>query len=630
MATDPLPFAPGAAPRVSSYLRFIADATGTSLLHCDAELRFLFVNRAYAERFGLTPEDVVGQRLDEFLGEEAYEAARPYIERVLTGETLQFEVEVPYHALGRRYVHCACTPDRDEAGRVVGWVASILDMTDRHRLERELRGSEERFRTLANMIPQLLWINTPDGITQYYNDRFYEYTGMDPAQGLGTRWLGLIHPDDLERLRAVRSRAMENEQPYEFEYRLRQSADEYRWHICRVVPFRNADGQIEAWFGTATDIHDLKEADRRKDEFLATLAHELRNPLAPIRNALQILHLKAAPDPEAHWARGIVDRQVEQLTRLVDDLLDVSRITRGTVELRRERLEAAAILERALETSRPLIESAGHRLTVTLAEEPLVLEADATRMAQVVSNLLNNACKFTSPGGHIQLSAGREDGQAVIRVVDDGIGIPAEMQSRVFEMFAQVDTSLERAQGGLGIGLTIARRLVEMHGGTLGVRSGGPGEGSELTIRLPLAPEAAVEPAARERGGEESGPRPGLRILVVDDNQDSADSLALWMEIVGHEVRTAHDGPSALAAAEQHFDVILLDIGMPGMSGYEVARRLRERPEGRCTMLVALTGWGQEEDRRRSKEAGFDHHLTKPLDPKELDVLLARARAAVE
>lgn len=509
----------------------------------------------------------------------------------------------------------------------------VRDITDRKRAEEALRESEERFRTLNNLVPQLIWINSPDGVTQYYNDRWLTYTGTAPSAGYGTLWLGCLHPDDVERVQQVRERGLASGQPYEFEYRLRRYSGEYRWHICRVVPVRDAAGEVTAWFGTGTDIHDhklaeeaLREADRRKDEFLATLAHELRNPLAPIRNAVQILRMKGTVDPDLRWARDIIDRQAQQLTRLVDDLLDVSRITRGKIELRKERIELAAILERALETSRPLIEGSRHRLTVNFPQEPLTLTADLTRMAQVLANLLNNAAKYTRPGGQIQLSAGREGDQAVIEVRDDGIGIPPEMLSLIFEMFAQVDTSLERAQGGLGIGLTIARRLVEMHGGTLVAASGGMGKGSVLTVRLPLAPEPESA-GLDDRSGEETSPGAPLRILVVDDNEDSAESLAMLLELKGHDARTAHDGPRALAAAAEHRpDVVFLDIGMPGMNGFEVADRLRRQPETRNVLLVAMTGWGQEEDRRRSKEAGFDLHLVKPLDPDAaLDEILARA-----
>jgi PAS domain S-box-containing protein len=368
--------------------------------------------------------------------------------------------------------------------------------------------------------------------------------------------------------------------------------------------------------------HELREADRRKDEFLAVLAHELRNPLAPLSNALQVMRLTAVNEQTAR-VRDMMERQVRQMTRLVDDLLDVSRITRGKIVLRKERLDLAEVVVSALEASRPLIEAERHELTVTPSERPLFVEGDRARLAQVLSNLLTNAAKYTPEGGHIWLAVERRGPEAELRVRDNGVGIPAEMLSRVFEMFAQVERHLGRAQGGLGIGLTLVRSLVEMHGGTVRAYSGGPGQGSEFVVRLPLAAdhpageagaEAEAEPAAATRG----------RILVVDDSVDSAESLALMLKLSGNEVRTAYDGPGALATAATFApDVVLLDIGMPGMDGYEVARRLRQQPTLRNALLIAQTGWGQEEDRRRSKEAGFDHHFTKPVDPATLEALLA-------
>ena len=285
-------------------LQLITDATAIGIAYCDSEQRFLFVNRCYAERFGLTPDQLVGRSVAEVVGEEAYQSFRPSIERVLAGVPQQYEVDVNYRVIGRRYIHCAYTPEFDAEGRVVGWVAAITDMTERHRLEQEVRRSEERFRTLTNAVPQLIWINSPSGETEYYNGRWHDYTGTDPSGGVGTLWYERVHPEDLPRLTEARSRGLADGLPYEFEYRLRGRSGEYRWHICRVVPFRNPEGEVAAWFGTATDIHDRKlaeeallQADRRKDEFLATLAHELRNPLAPIRNAVEILRVKAPATP---------------------------------------------------------------------------------------------------------------------------------------------------------------------------------------------------------------------------------------------------------------------------------------------------------------------------------------------
>jgi PAS domain S-box-containing protein len=373
----------------------------------------------------------------------------------------------------------------------------------------------------------------------------------------------------------------------------------------------------------ATLLATLKETDRRKDEFLAMLAHELRNPLAPIRNAVQIFRGKGLPVPELQWATEVIDRQVHQMTRLVDDLLDVSRITRGKVELRKELVDLGTVVSNAVEASRPLIEKWGHELTVTIPPQPIRLEADPTRLAQVFLNLLNNAAKYTDPGGRIGLSAERLDDHVAVRVKDNGIGIPIEMLPRVFDLFAQVDRTVERSEGGLGIGLTLVQRLVQMHGGTVEAHSDGPGQGSEFVVRLPTAKEIPTARAGTT-GPEQLAAPSGRRILVVDDNRDAADSLGMLLRMMGNEVHTAHDGLEAVgAAAAFHPDVILLDIGLPKMNGYEVARRIREQQSGQRVLLVALTGWGQEEDRRRTQEAGFDHHLTKPVEFNALEKLLA-------
>jgi signal transduction histidine kinase len=377
--------------------------------------------------------------------------------------------------------------------------------------------------------------------------------------------------------------------------------------------------------GTLALARARREADRRKDEFLATLAHELRNPLAPIRNGLQILRL-AKGDPAAEEsARAVIERQVQQMVRLIDDLLDLSRISRGKVELRRERIALEAVVRSAMETSRPLIEKSGHRLTLDLPAEPLFVDADLTRLSQVVANLLNNAAKYTEPGGDIRLAVTGGEGGVTISVRDNGVGIPAPMLPQVFEMFTQVDRSLERSQGGLGIGLTLVKRLVEMHGGTVEARSGGHGLGSELLIRLPRLESAAAAAAERPFHAE---PAAGFgfkrRILVADDNADSAASLEMMLEFMGNEVRTAHDGLQAVeAAAAFRPELILLDIGMPGMNGYDACREIRRQPWGRDAVIVALTGWGQDEDKRRSREAGFDQHLVKPVEPAALGGLLA-------
>jgi signal transduction histidine kinase len=358
---------------------------------------------------------------------------------------------------------------------------------------------------------------------------------------------------------------------------------------------------------------DVQEADRQKNEFLSMLAHELRNPLAPIRNAVHVLRLQAEGRPELDWARDVIDRQVRHLVRLVDDLLDVSRITRGKVRLQLEAVALAGVVAEAVEASNPEIAAREHRLEVTLPPAPVWVQGDATRLAQVVTNLLNNAAKYTDPGGHIQLTVGREGDEAVVRVRDNGVGIPLEMLSTVFNLFTQADRSLDRSQGGLGIGLTLVKRLVEMHGGRVEADSNGVGRGSEFVVRLP----ALADTETRSAGAAAVPAPPGgpCAVLLVDDNVDAAESLAILLRLGGCEVRVAHDGPSALAAARTSPpEFVVLDIGLPGMDGYEVARRLRAEPATRDAVLVAVTGYGREEDVARSREAGFDHHFVKPVE----------------
>lgn len=377
----------------------------------------------------------------------------------------------------------------------------------------------------------------------------------------------------------------------------------------------------------------LMEGDRRKDEFLALLAHELRNPLAPIRSAIEIMRLKPLADPELRHCRSVVERQTEQLRRLVDDLLDVSRITRGKIKVEREPVEVATLVARAIETTRPLLDARHQRLDVKLAAEPLVVLGDLTRLSQVVGNLLNNAAKYTDEGGHIVLRAERRqspDGRdgVVIEVCDSGIGIAPAMLPHVFDLFTQVDHALDRSQGGLGIGLALVRTLVEIHGGTVTAASEGAGRGSTFTVTLPVHTPATSRPAPAPP--VYGAAATGRRVLVIDDNQDSAETLAMVLRLRGHTVQTAHDGIGAVAAAERFRPhMVVLDLGMPGMDGYEVARAIRAQAWGRNLLLVAQTGWGQPEDRRRTQEAGFDGHLTKPVDSAKLTALLAAMDAGM-
>jgi signal transduction histidine kinase/DNA-binding response OmpR family regulator len=389
----------------------------------------------------------------------------------------------------------------------------------------------------------------------------------------------------------------------------------------------DASGKPRGSVATVTDITArkkieaaLRDADRRKDEFLATLAHELRNPLAPIRNSLHVLRLADGVHPAVDHVRAMMERQVDHMVRLVDDLMEVSRITRGKITLRTERVDLVAVIQNAIETSQPLIDSAHQMLVRALPEEPLIVEGDPVRLAQVFANLLNNAAKYEDGPGQIHVTALREGASAVVSVRDTGIGIPAEMLPRVFDMFIQINRADRHSQDGLGIGLTLVRSLIQMHGGSVVAKSDGPGLGSEFIVRLPVADGIRATDAPPEG---KAWSRVPLRVMVVDDNRDAADSLGMLLEFLGAEVKVVHDGAAALdQLAAFRPSLVLTDLGMPGLDGYEVARRIRERSTGVEVMLIALTGWGQEEDRRRSRDAGFDDHLIKPAEIDTLQALL--------
>jgi signal transduction histidine kinase len=442
----------------------------------------------------------------------------------------------------------------------------------------------------------------------------------------------LIPPERQDEEPALLERLRRGERIEHFET-IRVTKDGRRIDISlSVSPMRNADGKVIGASKVARDITQrkqaeaaLREADRRKDEFLATLAHELRNPLAPIRNSLHILRMTACNDMTAERVCEMMERQVNHMVRMVDDLMEVSRITRGLIELQKEETDLAAIIRSAVETSRPIIEAGEHQLAITIPPEPILLQGDSVRLSQVFANLLNNAAKYTDRGGQIWLSVKQEKNEVVVSVRDTGIGISTPMLPKVFDMFMQADRSTHRSQGGLGIGLTLVKRLVELHEGSISVRSDGPGKGSEFIVRLPVnavQPERTTKPPVSQRGDS----LPQRRVLVVDDNKDSAASMGMLLKFLGTDVQVAYDGATALATIERYRpDVVLLDIGMPGMDGFEVARQVRQRAEFDSIMLIALTGWGQAEDRHRTQTAGFDHHLVKPADITALQSLLISA-----
>ena len=537
------------------------------------------------------------------------------------------EREITTAAGEKRIWHFVTAPiGRDASGRRM-LVTNAIDVTERRRFEQALADKEARMRLAMDAASYGDWELDRASGQMVWGAQTRKLLGVGPDEPISFElFQQRIHPDD----RARRQQAIERAWAAGVlanEYRIVRPDGELRWVSSRGRVVRTSDGR-ERMLGVVGDITEqkraveaLKDADRRKDEFLATLAHELRNPLAPLRNSLAIVQRSRA-DPELfERASNVMERQLSHLVRLIDDLLDVSRISLDKLTLRPEPTDLAAVIEHAVESCRPVAERAGHHVDVHVPEIAVKLQADRARLSQIFSNLIGNACKFTPDGGHVWVEVKIQGDRAIVAVRDDGIGIAADDLEGVFEMFSQVDDSLERAHGGLGIGLTLVRRLVEMHGGSVVARSPGIGRGSEFVVTLPLAhghgdrhdsasPDEAALPASR------------MRMLVVDDNGDSADSLALLLSLAGHETHVARDGREALLrAATLRPDAVLLDLGLPGLSGYEVCRRLRVEPWAREIPIIAITGWGQDDDRRRSKEAGFDAHLVKPVVLGELTAL---------
>lgn len=771
----------------------------------------LRVNRAELDLLGYSREEYVGRPIADFHADK--DVICDILKRLNAGEKLDDyparlkckdgsikEVLIDSSVLWRdgNFVHTRCF---------------ARDVTERKRAEIAVRESEQRFRQLADTMPQIVWTARPDGSIDYMNHRWTEFTGLPGTAG-NDAWGQIMHPDEAQAARERWAACLRTGAPFEMEMRLLDRREQtYRWHLIRTVAVHDEAGTVARWFGTSTDIHEqkhaeessrylaeasaalasvvdyqstlqkvanlavpyfadwsavdianedgslrrlavahqqaekialvhelmrdyppdpkspngatmvlrtgkpewiseisddmlvqaasderhlhlirslglksymcvplmvsgsalgvltfataesgrkytdadlglamelahragvaventrlyqaLRESDRRKDEFLATLAHELRNPLAPIRNSLEILKIPRVDVTTAEQTREMMERQVHHLVRLVDDLLDVSRVMRGKIELRKEPVELGTVLARAVETAKPIIEMQRQQLEISVSHESLLLDADPIRLTQVVGNLLTNSAKYTEANGRIWLTAHREGDCAVLRVRDTGMGIAPDLLPHVFELFVQAENASSKAQGGLGIGLTLVKNLVELHSGGVEAHSAGPGMGSEFVVRLPLMVVPTLESDDRDiTESNQAPPKSGRRLLVVDDNQDAAMSLALLLRLKGHEVRIANDGPAALDITTTFRpDAIFLDIGMPGMDGYEVARRLRRQAGMEDSVLVALTGWGQQEDRRRSKQAGFDHHLVKPIAAKDLDKLLADLSASTE
>jgi PAS domain S-box-containing protein len=634
------------------FTRFMHNLPGLAWIK-DLQGRYVYANSAAEEAFATPLSGLIGRTdLQVFPPETAAEFTANDQE-VLNRDCSIQTIETLEHADGT--VHYSVVskfpiPGRDGRTAMIGGVA--VDITELKQAEEALRRTEAWFRTLAEASPALIWRVDPDGRFTYVNPRYLEYFGRPEDELLNEGWLPLLHPDDAAGYIAAVDAAQRERTRLQAVARVRHRDGTWHWIESYALPLSGDEGEYLGHVGTSLDVTErkqfedaLSEADTRKDAFLAMLAHELRNPLAPIRNSIEIMRRMAAPAPAAQRQltghapaprtdapvvalEAVVqtlDRQVTHLVRLVDDLLDVSRISRGRIELRRERVDLASVVHHTVEAVLPLCKSKGHDLTVTLPTVPVHLDADPARLAQIVGNLLSNAWKYTDKGGRIVLSVALDDASqpasVVIRVRDSGIGIAAEQLSRIFDMFMQVDTSLERAHSGLGIGLTLVKTLVDLHGGTVEVRSDGVGQGSEFVVRLPVIESPA--PVARAQP-EEVGTSKQRRILVVDDNRDSADSLAMLLQLSGHDARPVYDGLQAVDAATTFQpDVILMDLGLPKLNGFEAARRIRERRPGSELLIVALTGWGQDSDRLASREAGFDAHLVKPVDEITLKRLLA-------
>jgi PAS domain S-box-containing protein len=556
-----------------------------------------------------------------------FAATRPLIAEARE-VTLEFRILSPTR--GERWIFVAGKGTPGDNGLMSRLAGIARDVTDEKRAEEALRVVQQQLQLVADTMDapvtrcsrdyRYLWVNKP----------YAQWLGRSPEELLGQPIAEIIGQKAFEHLKPHFDRVLSG-QRVQYEELVNFFGRGPRWISATYSPTFDGQGAADGWVAVVIDIHErkqleeaLRDSDRRKDAFLATLAHELRNPLAPIRSNLAILKAKASPDPDLAWSRDVIDRQLGQMVRLLDDLLDVSRISRDKLELRKEQVDLASIVQSAIETSRPWIDAAEHELAVDLPKQPLVVDADPVRMAQVLSNLLNNAAKYTQRGGHICLRAERQGSVAVLTVADNGMGIAPEMFPHLFEMFSQAGPALARSQGGLGIGLSLAKGLVELHGGSIEAHSEGPGRGSQFVIRLPGVVHEAVRPAPPTSKSEARVKQPPRRVLVVDDNRDGADSLARMLRLMGHDVHLAYDGQQGVEAAVALLpEVVFLDIGMPKLNGYEAAQLIRTEHVSRDMVLIALTGWGREEDRHKSRSAGFDYHLVKPADVATISRLLA-------
>jgi PAS domain S-box-containing protein len=618
----------------SEWLRITLASIGDAVISTDSEGRVTFMNGLAEKLTGWPQAEVVGRPLSEVFNVVNERTRRPVENPALRALREGTIVGLANHTVliardgTERPIDESAAPVRDESAAILGAVLVFCDVTKREWAD----NSRTLLAAIVEASDDAIISKTLDGVVRSWNrgaERLFGYTA-DEAVGRPINLI--IPPERQDEERSILERLRRGERVEHFET-VRVAKDGRRIDISLTVsPLFDEDGQVTGASKIARDITERKQsemmlraADRRKDEFLALLAHELRNPLAPLRHGLQVLRLAGGDAGIVTDVRTMMDRQLEHMVRLIDDLLDIARIGQNKIELKRARVPLAAVINSAVETARPVIEAERHELNISLPSEPLFLDADITRLAQVFSNLLSNSAKYTRPGGKIWLTVERESEDAIVAVRDNGIGIPADALQRVFEMFCQIDRSIERATGGLGIGLALVKGLVEMHGGTVVADSDGLGRGSTFTVRLPTLatiPEPASASLALDVPPIVGN---GRRILVADDNRDSAVTLAKLLQLLSNDVRTVHDGVEAVEQAEEFRpEVILMDVGMPGLNGYDATRRIREQPWGRTAIIIALTGWGQEGDRIQSREAGCDGHLVKPVSLAALETILAK------
>jgi PAS domain S-box-containing protein len=617
-----------------------SDFTYTAAVQPDGSMEFESATEGITMITGFTLKELNARGGWAFLIHPEDQAlAGQALQRVLGGETVTSEARCRTRTGALRWLRYLGRPEWDaEHGRVVRIVGAVQDITAGKQAQEALEASERRFRSLIEKGWDAFGLINARGNIGYASPSTARILGFTTEELIGRNALEMIHPEDVARIWDISMQLLQDPGGSRTaEYRFPHKDGSWRWLETAGTNLL-AEPTVQAIVVNLRDITEqrrleeelrrhaagLQDADRRKNEFLAMLAHELRNPLAPLRNALYVLKQSPINDSTGKELRELMERQVRHLARLVDDLLDVSRITQGKIQLRQEVVDLVPLVSRTIEALRPAIASRHHELVVTLPDGPVRLEADPTRLEQVLTNLLTNAAKYTDPGGRIWLTVRREATDVVIRVRDSGAGIAPALLPHVFDLFVQADGSPERSQGGLGIGLTLVRQLVEMHGGTVGAASAGLGKGSEFTIRLPVRVDEPPGPRMLPQEADVPVAAPARRVLAVDDNVDAVESLALMLRLQGQEVRVAYEAETAVALAEEFRpQVVLLDLAMPGLDGYEVARRLRRLPGLEGTLLVALTGWGQEDDRRHSREAGFDLHLVKPVEPGVLRELLA-------